>query len=414
MGKKIRIEHASNPLNYGTNMMVTNFMYYLDKHLGEKNEYFLDVFNDKDLQNFRNQYKEGNIKRETIDYTLTHSNNTVEKAINKAKRKVAFNYFYNNQVKKLKKNTDRLVILGGDDLSEYYQIDALKRELLRIKDIKKTIKTFLVGQTIGPFHKERMELARGSLKDIPIYSRDPWTTNYIKNNLKISKCKESADLALLPLPYQDDVKIKENILHKYELKGEEYITLVVSGLYHSYCKDKQLYLDNWIKIITYLKDKFKDKKIVFLPHVLRNSQYDDRNMIRELQQRLGEGKEYVYIYDEMMPLEARFILGNGMFTITGRMHGSISTFQSRKPAISISYSVKYNGVIGEGLKLGNTIVDGLGMPKWNNYGVANEVIRKVEYVLKNESQIKDQINRSVSKAEISIHNMIEEIGMKIK
>lgn len=414
MAKKIRIEHASNPLNYGTNMMVTNFMYYLDKHLGGKNEYLLDVYNDEDLHNFRNQYKEGNMKRETIDYTLTYSNNIIEKAINKIKRKVAFKYFYNKKVDKLKKNTDTLVILGGDDLSEYYQIDALKRELSRIKDIKNIIKTFLVGQTIGPFYNERIDLARASLKDIPIYSRDPWTTNYLKNNLRISGGRESADLALLPLPYQDNMEIKENILHKYDLRSEEYITLVVSGLYHSYCEDKQLYLDNWTKIINYLKEKFKNKKIVFLPHVLRGAQYDDRHMIRELQQRLGEEKEYTYIYDEMMPLEARFILGNGMFTITGRMHGAISTFQSRKPAISVSYSVKYNGVIGESLKLSNTIVDGSGEAKWNNYGVANEVIIKVEYILKNDLLIKDQINKSVSKAEVSIHNMIKEIGMKIE
>lgn len=414
MGRKIRIEHASNPLNYGTNMMVTNFMYYLDKQSGVKNEYLLDVFNDKDLNNFKNQYKEGNIKRETIDYTLTYSNNIIEKALNKIKRKFAFKYFYNKKVDKLKKNTDTLVILGGDDLSEYYQIDALKRELSRIKDIKKIIKTFLVGQTIGPFYKERIELAKESLKDIPIYSRDPWTTNYLKKELQISECRESADLALLPLPYGDNMDIKEKILHKYNLKSEDYITLVVSGLYHSYCEDKNLYLDNWIKIINYLKGKFKNKKIVFLPHVLRHEQYDDRNMIRELEQRLGENEKYIYIYDEMMPLEARFILGNGLFTITGRMHAAISTFQARKIAISVSYSVKYNGVIGEGLQLGNTIVDGSGMLKWNNYGVAHEVINKVEYILTNESSIKDQISESMSKAEASIHNMIKEIGMMIK
>lgn len=414
MGKKIRIEHASNPLNYGTNMMVTNFMYYLDKELGIKSEYILDVYNDNDLHNFRNQYKEGNINRGTIDYTLTYSNNIIEKAINKIKRKIAFKYFYNKKVDKLKKNTDTLVILGGDDLSEYYQIDALKRELLRIKEIKSIINTFLVGQTIGPFYEERIELAKEALKDIPIYSRDPWTTNYLKKSLKILGCEDSADLALLPLPYQDDMRIKENILNKYNLKNEEYITLVVSGLYHSYCEDKQLYISNWIKIINYLRGKFKNKKIVFLPHVLRSEQYDDRNMIRELQERLGKEEGFCYIYDEMMPLEARFILGNGTLTITGRMHAAISTFQSRKPAISVSYSVKYNGVIGESLKLSNTIVDGAGKIKWSNYGVANEVINKVEYVLENDFSIKDQINISILRAETNIYTMIKEIGVKVK
>jgi colanic acid/amylovoran biosynthesis protein len=96
------------------------------------------------------------------------------------------------------------------------------------------------------------------------------------------------------------------------------------------------------------------------------------------------------------------------------MHAAISTFQARKIAISVSYSVKYNGVIGEGLQLGNTIVDGSGMLKWNNYGVAHEVINKVEYILANELSIKDKISESMSKAEASIHNMIKEIEMMIK
>ncbi|MBY6917961.1 polysaccharide pyruvyl transferase family protein [Clostridium botulinum] len=411
MSKKIRIEHASNPLNYGTSMMVINFMYYLDKYSQYKNQYVLDVYNDKDLHNFSNQYKEGNIKRETIDYSLTYSNNIIEKIINKIKRKVSFNYFYNRKVEKLKNNTDKLVILGGDDLSEYYGVEGLKRELSRIENIKDQIKVFLIGQTIGPFYDERIELAKQSLKNIPIYSRDPWTTKYLKDDLGLIDNKESADLALLPLPYQENKKIEKGILEKYKLTTDDYITIVPSGLYKSYCNDKKIYIDNWIDIVKGLKNKFPEKKLVFLPHVLRYSQYDDRNIIKELEKELKE--DHIYIYDEMMPLEARFILGNGLFTVTGRMHGAISTLQMGKPAISISYSEKYNGVIGEGLKLKDTIVHGKTIDKWTNFTVSKEVLKTVDIVCDDMEKFKDRIVKSVSEAKLSVEEMIKKISREI-
>lgn len=409
----IRIEHSSNPLNYGTNMMVTNFMYYLDKYSNTKNSYELDVYNDEDLNNYRNQYKEANLTRKTIDYSLTYSNNIFEKVMNKLKRKIAFDYFYNNKVKELKRHTKTLIILGGDDLSEYYGINNLKRELFRIEEIKDSIDTYLVGQTIGPFDKERINLAKKALIDLPIYSRDPWTTKYLIKDLNLTNITESSDLAFLSLPYQDNKKIRENILLKYNLEEEKYITVIPSGLYKSYCEDKELYIENWKKIISDLKIEYPNKKIVLLPHVLRYSEYDDRNIIKSLQEKIGQNDDIVYIYDEMMPLEARFILGKGVFTITGRMHGAISTLQMRKPAISISYSVKYNGVIGEGLGVSNTIVDGKGIDKWKDFKLAKNVIIKAKEILENSNQINDEINISVTKAEKKAEEMIKEISKSL-
>lgn len=413
MLRKIRIEHSSNPLNYGTNMMVTNFMYYLDKYSKLKNEYILDVYRDEDLKNYSHQYKEGCMKRETIDYTVAYSNSFLEKVINKVKREISFEYFYNKQVEKMKKNTDRLVILGGDDLSECYGLEPLKRELNRIDNIKKDIKVFLIGQTIGPFNDERIALAEKCLKDVLIYSRDPWTTKYLVNTLKVNSVKESSDLAILPLPYQGNKDIEDKILKKYKLEKDKYITLVPSGLYKSYCSNFDVYIENWVRIVKKIRDKYKDIKLVFLPHVLRYEQFDDRNIISELENKLNETDNNIYIYDEMMPLQARFILGNGICTITGRMHGAVSTIQMGKPAISISYSEKYNGVIGEGLKLKDTIVDGRLERNWNDFLVADEVINKFNYVLDNMNGLKLRINKSVLEAQSNVEDMIKSITREL-
>ncbi|MGU8248257.1 polysaccharide pyruvyl transferase family protein [Clostridium perfringens] len=409
----IRIEHSSNPLNYGTNMMVTNFMYYLDKFSGKNNTYELDVFNDQDLNRYKNQYLEGKINRKTIDYGLTYSENIFQKANNKLKRKLAFDYFHNKKINELIKNTESLVILGGDDLSEYYGVDNLKREFHRLEKVKNKINLFLVGQTIGPFSHERIDLAQKTLNNLLIYSRDPWTTKYLKEKLYIDNAIDSRDLALIPLPYQENKNIEEKILKRYKLEKDNYITLVPSGLYESYCKNIDLYIENWVNIIKYLRKNIPNKEIVLLPHVLRYEIYDDRNIIRKLENIFKNDNKIKFIYDEMMPLQARFILGNGVFTITGRMHGAISTLQMRKPAISLSYSVKYNGVIGEGLNLKSLIVDGKGDNLWINKNVANDVAKKIDYVIGNYSKIIKDIDYNVSECEIKVFNMIKEISKQI-
>ena len=83
---KIRIEHTSNPLNYGTNMMVTNFMYYLDKEMKKNNRYLLDVTNNEDLENYKRQYKLGDMEKQMIDYDFTYASNIIERVVNKIKR----------------------------------------------------------------------------------------------------------------------------------------------------------------------------------------------------------------------------------------------------------------------------------------------------------------------------------------
>ena len=410
---KIRIEHTSNPMNYGTNMMVTNFMYYLDKTMNKKNKYYLDVINDEDLKNYKNQYNEGIIEKQLIDYDFTYAKNIIQRINNKIKRDFINEYATEKLIKNMIAKIDKLVILGGDDLSEYYSIDTLKKEFHRLNTIKEQCQTILVGQTIGPFYEERIQLAQNALNNIEIYSRDPWTTKYLTNELKLKDIRDSADLAFLPLPNQNDILIKENVLNKYKLEKENYITVVPSGLYKSYCSDKQVYLENLISIIEYIKEKFKGHKIVLLPHVLRNKDIDDRNIISELERQIGKRNNIVYIYDEMSPLNARLILGNGIFTVTGRMHGAISTLQMRKPAISISYSVKYKGVIGEGLGLHNLIVEGSKQELWKDKKVANEVCNKIEYVMDNYNELIDNINDKVDVSEKKAIDMIISISRKI-
>lgn len=409
---KIRIEHTNNPLNYGTNMMVANFMYYLNKEMRSSNKYKLDVFNDEDLNLYKKQYSMLEVERETIDYNFYYSSNIVGKIINRIKREYLFSYFNKKNLNKLEKNNDILVILGGDDLSEYYPIEALKRELFKMNYIKNKLDVILVGQTIGPFKEERKELVKNSLDNVKIYSRDPWTKEYLESKIGLKGVIISSDLALLPLPGQENNELEEVTLRDYDLISNEYITIVPSGLYKSYCEDEEVYVDNFVKIINYIKQK-TNYKIVLLPHVLRPDFIDDRNIIKKLEEKFKYDDRIKYIYDVMSPLEARFILGNGKLTITGRMHGAINTLQMRKPAISISYSVKYDGVIGRDLGLSELIVKGDNKELWLSNKVANNTIDKIDLVLNNYKNITTKIDNSVLESEKNINIMIKDIASKI-
>jgi colanic acid/amylovoran biosynthesis protein len=100
-----------------------------------------------------------------------------------------------------------------------------------------------------------------------------------------------------------------------------------------------------------------------------------------------------------MPSQARCILGNGYFTITGRMHAAVSTFQMNKPAICLSYSAKYKGVIGEGLKRNDLIIEATDDSLYRNGVLAKTVADKVNYIDNNYPSLIREIKSEVKKAQ---------------
>lgn len=92
-----------------------------------------------------------------------------------------------------------------------------------------------------------------------------------------------------------------------------------------YCQDEADYLDCYRDIIGSLaqKEALADKKIVLLAHTF--GRYgDETEYVRKLYDRLpGALKERtVPVTDKIFQTRARFVLGNGLFTVTGRMHAA--------------------------------------------------------------------------------------------
>lgn len=374
---KIKIERITNTYNYGSFMMAINTIVMLNKSISNVN-FYCDVRTDEDLNRLKYETKIDNIYRYK------------PKVYNSGK---IFNFM--KKIKDKYKEFDAVIILGGDDISEYYNVEALPR---RLKSFARRrymgMKVILIGQTIGPFTGKRIKIAKNMLNKVKIYTRDDNCLEYIKS-IGIKTGIRGKDLAFLDLPRNG-----KGVLEKYSLQNKNYITLVLSGLYKLYTNKYEIYIKESINIIRCLLNnaKIKDQHIVILPHVTRPEDTTDLTIIKDVEKAIAgeEKKRIIFIKDEMMASEARCILENGLFTVTGRMHAAVSTFFKIKPAIALSYSVKYDGVIGNGLKRRDLLIEAASDDLWEKGKISEMVNQKVDYVMENYEMLIKEIEKEIS------------------
>lgn len=393
----IHIKHINNTYNYGSCMMATTLIDYINKKIPNV-KFYVDTRTKDDLERLKEETGTDNI---CFDGTQ-EVNRFYLRIINKIKRFI------------INKKIDTVIIIGGDDISEYYGKEALEYELDVLNKISMSKNVVLLGQTMGPFTGERKEKARKKLSNTKIYTRDNNCFNYLKD-LKFDNISKGRDLAFFDLQNQKRAK---DMLNRYSLNKNQYITIVPSGLTKHYCDDYNDYINEQINIISNLLNNknLEGKKIVLLPHVLRPKSVDDRNIITDIMNRIDNNycNRIIAIQDKMLPSEAREILGNGIFTITGRMHAAVSTFYMRKPAISLSYSVKYAGVIGDGLDMNDLVIESADEEIWKHCKISELVNEKVEYILDNYENLINKINKNVNSTSKIVQDQLDDLIKKIK
>lgn len=394
---RIKIEHIPNTYNYGSLMMAVNTLVKLANEINDV-ELYVDTATEKDFERLIEETKLNNLYR-------IHELNQFNKFRGIIKKiKV---------MKKERELYDMKIVLGGDDISEYYGKVKWLVDFPLMNAESKEMPTILLGQTIGPFTSYNRYLAKGALNKTKIYTRDDKCLKYLEN-LGVETASVGRDLAFLELPNN---ATKTGILERYNLKAEDYITIVPSGLTKGYTKNLENYLKQQVNIISELlmNKQLDDKKIVLLPHVLLPKPVDDRLVVREIMSRIDDKlkNRIIAIDDEMLASEAREILGNGIFTITGRMHAAVSTFYMRKPAISLSYSVKYEGVIADGLKMRELVIESANERLWTTGEINKYVQEKVKYLLDNYDEIIKKIDINVSKtteiAKYQLNDLVSEV-----
>lgn len=401
--KNIAVLHISNIKNYGSSMMAVNLITYLNRKF-PNSTFYVDNFKQQELSGLKIQSGIDNIE------SIYESKPGIKNKLDIIKNTT-------NMAKIVKdKNIDAVIIVGGDDISEYYGVKLLLLGIFEKYLISKKSPVILAGQSLGPFNSWRIPFMKKALKNFTVISRDQDCYDYVTNDLN-NECFNSRDLAFLDLPMQKEQNLEKfKYLNKYNLVNKEYITVVASGLWQSYTDNYESYLNNQISTIKKLV--LKGNNIVLLAHVLAPDHVSDVHVINDIVKKLSteDMQKVTIITEEMTPLQARMILGQGKLTITGRMHAAVSTFQMNKPAISLSYSVKYAGVIGKGLNMQELVVDSdikNNKHKWDQEKIVDEILEKVEYITTNydeiQKTIKINIQKSAELATQSLEYIVEQI-----
>ncbi len=147
-------------------------------------------------------------------------------------------------------------------------------------------------------------------------------------------------------------------------------------------------------------NRFPDKELVLLPHVLMPKHVDDRIIIRELQEM---DSRLIAMTKEMLPYEIRDYIQSSLFIVSARMHPVISAIQCGIPAVALAYSDKYQGIIGEKFKLEECIID----VRYNTYNEMKEdFVRCIEDT---EKRREEQIKKMEIFGEIAKENIMESL-----
>lgn len=383
--KKLLISRTYNTLNYGSAMMTINLI----NGIYTQFEGRIDIYCDCDDYSLE-RLKEATGLNKLKNYQI------VEKPF-KSKLGKIINVMSGRDeyFSEIKNNFNYMIVLGGDDLSEVKQRYAMLLGLLYFK-LNKTCKVILAGQSFGPFSGFYKTLAKNLFKKIILITRDDNSYDFSKKVLKLKNVYKSRDLALLPLPRQEYFS---NILNSLNIEKEKYIVLVPSGLYKKYTYNLDDYLMVWKRIVEDQAKTTPTYKILLLAHVIGKGS-SDAEIIEHLTSLLPLNikENLITITEPMQPAEARSILGNSRYVITGRMHAAISTLFMGKPAISLAYSEKYFGVISRGLHLGELVIDTRKLQWTKSCELPGIVIEKVKFIESNYMDLKTKIKNNVEES----------------
>lgn len=402
---RILLTHITNTYNYGSMMMAENIITYINKFTNQENEYYTDCNTKEDIERLKQATGCNSIQKDKIIYYSVNSK------MQKLKRIIMTGR--NN--KKASKYYDFIIVLGGDDFSEIYMQNILQRflvakEILDLKKLNNRNNVIMLGQTIGPYTGIRKILAKKIFKHIKLYTRDDINLKEMKKEYNID-ANSSRDLAFLNLAKQNEYQNKKDeILQKYSLKENEYIVIVGTQLIDKYTNNTNQFVNTFREMIETIKKENPTKKLVWLSHVTTEPEELSDNYLLNLLNKNEQfaNKNMIVIKEKMLPVEARIILGNSRYVITCRMHAAVSTFQMGKPAICLSYSPKYKGVIADGLHLQDLVIEAKNDKLWEKQliNIVEEKTRKLE---NDYCEYLDRINKEVSKSKEIALSTIKEI-----
>jgi len=400
---KFLIYDLPDAFNYGSVMMVENFISYIGAKLA--NSSFVIVTNRPEDTYIRlNNALNYDFKINCIDYKPIFS---------------ISNFFY-KEGNKIINDIESIIVLGGDVFTEDYSRLYPLYKLFQLYLLKKKgKKIYMLGQTIGPFSSWRERIVKFFISKFDkVYLREKLSFDYLYN-MQLKNIFLSSDLAFLPL-YRECKEDDNSFYNKlpFNIEKNNYIVIVPSELVWRYIKYDDKIYNSRTKYIEFLKNItlellniFDVSNIIILPFVLFPETSDDRLAGRDLYINLlreGMKKENIYlIRDPLLPYEARHIIKNSKFVVTGRMHASISSLVEKVPFLVISYSRKFHGIIKNFFELEECIID---IRDYNSYDdLFNESLRKIEILYSKYESFSELISYKLKNAQDAVLSMLYDI-----
>lgn len=267
----------------------------------------------------------------------------VQKLLNLSKFD-SFNY-YPPSLKKIFEKVDIFLSIGGDNYSfDYtYPADIIYLDRLAFKMKKPVI---LWAASVGKF--ERMPHLIPKIKHHlsqmkVIYVREKISYKYSKEILGLENVKYSCDPAFaLNKQKNEDVDFFLNNLNTKNIVGINLSKLILNS------RVRKSNLKNEIKELVKEVNKKYKMHVVFVPHVWDNYKYDlndDYQLLKSIFMDCSNEDLKVSLAPKKLNApEVKYLISKFKIFIGARMHSSIAALSSNVPAITISYSIKSEGI----------------------------------------------------------------------
>ena len=290
--------------------------------------------------------------------------------------------YYPESLINIYEKVDCFLSIGGDNYSfDYnYPADIIYQDELAFKMKKPVI---LWGASVGRFDsmpylipKIKHHLSKMKV----IYVRENISYQYLKEILHLENVKYSCDPAFaLNKENNADVDFFLNSLNTKNIIG-----INLSGLIFN-SKDRKSNIINEIKkLIIEINKKYK-MHVVLVPHVWNNYNYDlndDYQLLKKFfNQFLTENLNVSLAPKELNAAQLKYLISHFNIFIGARMHSAIAALSLNIPTITISYSIKSEGINQMIFGDKNLVINSNMLDK-------NTLFQKIEDIIKNQKYYK--------------------------
>ena len=383
--KKIIVLQIPNSKNNGSAMMAINSISFFDSEFENDVEFCCDFSSDEDKERIGSELN-SETKISKLPLPIFERGSSMVSSFMNRQRWIKEVVDVISEKKPL-----AILVLGGDDFSEYYSGYKIIVRLYFMYRLSLHFPVYLIGHTIGPFSSWRKSAFRFLMSKCRIVTRDAISLEHCQKDLKHKYTEQGHDLAWFDLPNQT-IELKDRMLSKYNLHEDDFIIITPSALVKHYAEKDEDYFSSFGKLLEVLREQ--DRKIVFIPHVFSDTKRDDRWAISEIKKQYPDFTNVTYIEDILLPSEFRAIASSCYFSIACRMHAAVSTLQTGRPSIALSYSAKYAGVIGGDMGLPELVVEAADKDLWKD-GLVDEIKAKIDSIEINYGQLINKIQGNV-------------------